>query len=408
VITGATESVVFSEIGLSFNDITISTIILFSLYFILKFQDEQKTKFIMFSGFLSGVAFGCKLTIGLMVVALIVAFMILNFKKGLKYNIKYFLIYSLFSLFGFLIIDGYWMFLLYKNFHNPIFPLYNRIFKSDLYTFINYRDLRFDNINYKQLIAYPLFWSHKAVNFVCEFEVFDYRHSFAYFALVISSIIFFIKFIIKKSLSETDRLHLFIIVFSVVSFVLWIKMTSALRYYLTILSLTGVLITIFISQIRLLKSKLYILIPVLCLIISLFFSHYVVPDWGRLDRPLEVPPLPLEKNSVVFLYGKPISYIAALPYDNVRFISLSDRPDGAVESLKRTELFYKKIDLVIKDKKKHLIIHKDLIDSDKNYLEFIKPRYVNSKLRCKTIQDISINKASHMRASNFYFCEYLD
>ena len=408
-IVGATECIIVSEIGLSYNDITISTMILLALFFILKFQDEQKSKYIIFSGLLCGIAFGCKLTSGIVSAPLILTFIITNYTKGLKYNLKYFGLFCLFGMLGFLLIDGYWMYILYKNFHNPIFPLYNKIFKSNLYTLVNYKDLRFGSLNPLAYFAFPVLWGNNSNDCnVCEYSFFDFRHAFAYFSVVIAGMLLVLKFETQKVFSKTDKQHIFILIYTVISFIFWILMAPILRYFLTILSLTGVLITILISQIENLKTNSLLLIKTLGLILIILSLNYTVPDWGRLDKIIQVPRLPIEKDSVVFLYGNPISYFAALPYDNVRFINLYDKPDGASKDFHKTEAYYEKVESLIQGKKKYLIINKYLIDDDKYYIEVIKPRFVNSKLKCSTIEDISKNRSLNLRSENFYFCEFLD
>ncbi len=408
-IVGATECIIVSEIGTSLNDITIAILILLSLYYLLKFAQKQKNKYIVYSGVIVGIACGLKLTSSIYIIPLVISFCLLNIKNGLKNILKDIFIYMIFVLLGFLIIDGYWMLLIYKNFGNPFFPMFNDIFKSKYYAFVNYEDYRLNNINIFKIFLYPIFWSIK--NYVCEHYFFDFRHSFAYFSCIYSLIIV-IKNRLKTFVFNIYDINLSILVFSVFSYLLWIKATPVVRYFIPILALTGVLISIFILNIKFLYSSRRNVILTILSLIFIFNIKYTTPNWGRLDSILEVPKLPIEENSVVFLYGKPAGYFAARQYKKVRFILLLGGNDGESSDFIPSELYFEKVDSLVKNKKKYIIMRVRRKNfertKDEDYRKMIKNRYINAKLKCTKIRDITQNTDRYTRAENFDFCEYME
>lgn len=408
-IIGSTECLIVAEIGTSWNDIPTSVLVLSSLYFILKFLQIPKCKYIMISGIFAGIACGCKLTAAPFLLAMILTFAIFNFKKGIKYNLKYIFLYSTFATIGFLLIDGYWMFLLCKKFGNPFFPMFNAIFKSKYYTFVNYKDYRFDIINNVEILFYPLIWTYKAKNHVCEHYFFDFRHSFAYFSCIFSLILFFIKYKIRKVFSDLSKLHLFIILFSILSYLSWIETSSVARYLMPILALCGILILIIIANIKyFVKNRIFttVLLLTLSIIINIKYS---IPQWGRLSSIFEVPKLPIEDNSVVFLSGRPIAYVAANnTYKNVRFIFLySGCLDGESLDFVPSEEYYNVVDNVIKGKKKYLIkrvrkgYNAEFSEEQRSLLE---NKYLKSKLKCNSMKNVVNNSDEYIRTDNFDLC----
>ena len=155
----------------------------------------------------------------------------------------------------------------------------------------------------------------------------------------------------------------------------------------------------------------------LLLLISVFNINYTTPKWGRLNSVFKVPKLPLEENSVVYLIGKPISYIAANSYKNVRFIFLYNGCwDGENPDFLPSDEYYKKLDTLIKDKKKYVIRrayryvprHVPGETPEGKCILMQKEKYLNSKLKCTRIKDEVYNTEVSCMAENFDLCEYIE
>ena len=141
--------------------IQISVLIVASFYFFIKNIYKNKTKkeflFLFLSSFLLGIALGLRYTtIGFGIAFCVCLFC---FKKKIPSFYKTLIIVFLGALIGFLISDGWWLWIVYKNFHNPFFPYFNNIFHSHMndsssVLAMDYEHLRPTNL--LEFVFYPL------------------------------------------------------------------------------------------------------------------------------------------------------------------------------------------------------------------------------------------------------------
>ncbi len=134
----------WSELGTSFFNSWTSPLLLWGLYVLLKTtaSSQPLRKYIILSGMLFGFTVGLKLTNAIFCVALFIALIFMVHDRGWSRIVR-------FS--GFLILGGvlgfgltaWWNWYLWREWGSPVFPLYNAIFKSPYFDFVNYRDMRF-------------------------------------------------------------------------------------------------------------------------------------------------------------------------------------------------------------------------------------------------------------------------
>lgn len=337
VLIGATGMVGILEIGTAFNDIQVAVFVLTSVYLLLKYlftEDSKKRSLIIFvSGLLLGIGTGFKLTGAIFAISMFLTLCCL-YKK---YNSPVKILFYYFSgvVLGFLLIDGYWLYLNFVKFGNPLFPYYNNIFKSPYVLLQNYTDKRYFPENLMQWIFFPFYWHNNAIkiNFVFEEQFRDFRYAAVYISVLIIAFSNFI-FNFKKSFNKNflkeyfkENNVSFIILFVFFSYITWLCQFSIIRYFVPIEFISGIIILIAIIYLKsiLKSSRMYIGLWVFTVIFLLSttvhcFSYRKAFD----DKFFEFEDLKLPDNATVLILGGYPSSIW-IPYQNpkARFIGLS-------------------------------------------------------------------------------------
>ncbi len=130
VMLGAISPVFFATLGSSFLDPMLSVLVLGGLLLIAQASTSQpsRARLLLGAGLLFGVAAGLKLTNGIFAVAALIAIQTLH--GTLYLRIQRAAMFSLAVLAGLAMASGWWSWMLWEQFGNPVFPLFNGIFKS--------------------------------------------------------------------------------------------------------------------------------------------------------------------------------------------------------------------------------------------------------------------------------------
>ncbi len=231
-----------------------NTISLFILGFVLLqikqlqfyLQKNSLPKLLIFlSGLLLGIGTGLKLTAGLFVPAAFLASVLLPFPWRIRLTMV--LILGIAILSGILISSGYWMLLLWKNYHNPFFPLLNNLFHSPDFPAINWRDTRFLPHGLLQSLFYPFYFSWTGQTGDSYFR--DFRFVFVY--------VFFVVFILsmgwsllrKKTIYIENKIEYWLFLFFIFSYVIWQWFFSIMRYAVVLEMLAPLIIYLLILRI---------------------------------------------------------------------------------------------------------------------------------------------------------------
>lgn len=186
-----------------------------------------------------------------------------------------FVLFLLSSAGGFLLVSGYWIVALWERFGNPVFPLYNRVFRSPYWTISNFTDTRWFPQSASEWIFYPFYFTH--AHQIMELSVENYAFMFVYILIIVYLALKLFPIVrpIPSSLhlSENERI---LCLFFVISFVIWEIVFSYYRYLSPLESLAPLTILIFLRH---LFKKAYLSIYVGFLVFMAFHIQY--PDWGR-------------------------------------------------------------------------------------------------------------------------------
>ena len=129
------------------NDNLVSIPILSSLALIIRHlvadqrpEGQKKTIpwGIVLSGALAGIAAGGKLTCAGFSLSLLIFVL-----ASRRFDRRQLAIWIAASFLGFVAAGGWWMIFLYEHYRNPLFPFYNKYFKSEYWLVRNYLDRRF-------------------------------------------------------------------------------------------------------------------------------------------------------------------------------------------------------------------------------------------------------------------------
>jgi len=279
------------------------------------------------AGILFGLATGLKLTNAPFAVAGFLMVVVLEYKNGWKNTIligTYFLIACGIGL----ALTAWWNWHLWSVWGSPIFPLYNAIFKSEFFDFVNFRDMRWHFSSIADFIKF-IVSSALGTDKTSEVLFADVRYLILFLLLTAS---FFCKPVIKLSVQLKA-----LIVFMALSLLLWAVMFAYQRYLIPLELMLGLVIWILI--VRIIESERYrkLFITGVTILAALFIK---TPDWGHVRVPWgENNPFSIEMDAKFsgtparyIVVGQPISYIIPSLHADSTFygIGLSRQLDNLV------------------------------------------------------------------------------
>ena len=224
---------VVRHIGWLSNDILFADLALISLYFILKsFGKIYHPKLLLSAGLITGAAVGLKYTAAIFAIPLLLTFLIF-YKQFTNPKKSFWLLVAGMAL-GFLLTDGFWMYKLYHQFHNPLFPYFNWIFHSDYIAMPNVFTTDFaqdiEHIQKKTFLLYPFFYRTDI-----HFQIF-----YSLFFINLCTI----PFVNKQKFQEIFKINLnytdFILTFSFIAYIVLAKSFAVVRYYAPLSGLVGI------------------------------------------------------------------------------------------------------------------------------------------------------------------------
>ena len=317
LVLAATGSSGYPVIGTTMSEWHITALFTSSIWLAIKYDVVQKSNFKdnslndkainpikihiiwLICGFLGGAGVGLKLTGGIYAISL--ALMCLFTSGSFTCRIKYVVFLAFGGLIGFAITFSYWGLEMWSRFGNPLFPLFNNIFKSPMASLYSYADTRFAVKSIWELVSLP--YRLMSENFfVSEMSLRDWRLGLGLPAVT------WLAFSPGKNSTEQRKLWLPIFVFCISSYLIWAGLWGIYRYAETLEILLSLCIVSCIFKIIPNWNKIAILL--ICLIVVDTTKY---PEWGRLPhgKPAVLSTIPeLPYGSMVVIASlEPISYI---------------------------------------------------------------------------------------------------
>ncbi|MFN7898760.1 MAG: hypothetical protein ACK5N0_03715 [Synechococcaceae cyanobacterium] len=341
-----------SELGTSFGDNITSLFVLLGVFLILntillrKSSATRHSSFII-AGIFLGIAGGLKLpNICFALAALVAITLACEWHDKLWCAIK--LLGGI--VFGFLISYGYWMFFLFSNYQNPLFPYYNKLFKSPYFGLINFKDVRWTPKSILDGLSYPFAWV-AAKNPSSEIAFRDIRWAIAVILLMAIALSFLVRRISPRTLrfpASSEGSHelteplarKFIVIYVSVGFIVWLFQFGYSRYLIPLDLISSIyllcLLEILLSfssfqQLFSFSGRLNVACTRTFFIAALFATILAVvqvPDWGRASWRstwfgVERPNITFPDNTIVLMLGsEPMSYVIPFFPSSVKFVRI--------------------------------------------------------------------------------------
>lgn len=301
--------IVFMETSGISHDHLMTLLVLSALYPLLKGFAVRRfdTKVFLISGFLLGAAAGLKWTYANCSAA--TGLMLIVFHKRLDNPLKNIVLFTLAGVAGFLTAYSCWGWILWKNFHNPVFPFFNSIFPSPYWEGPDYKDIRYFNKSWLADLFYPfyLFWNVKGDNSLHN------RFLVSQFRLIVGMFLFLLPLIgligkrKPEEAEDPEKVLLHILMFwMLVVYVLWLLFFRLYRYMIPFELMLSIVLIRYLFNGREIKSRNYLLLSVMfltfCLIRGNMPDFYKVPlaSFFSQDNPI-FPVIKYQYSGLFFL-----------------------------------------------------------------------------------------------------------
>jgi hypothetical protein len=310
-VISATGAATVSTLASTMSEAPMTALDLAALWLVLRRPERS-----LFAGMLAGAAIGLKLTATPYALGLLAA-------GGPKRLPRL----ALGVAAGAALCAGWWWFLLWRHYGNPVFPYFNDLFRSPWADPVRLNDVRFMPHGPLQAVTYPFSWAFHPSTVVSELPLRDPRLALALIAIPVILARF-----IKRAPQRTpswpaltrpsaqrlrsssapppDRSAVPLLAFFLTSLVLWEAQFSILRYLATLELVSGTLTVLAFRRLSWLAAPAII-------------AATIYPNWGRTAGPRAVavtlPPIPANSR-VVLLDSSPMAYVAAFASPSIRFI----------------------------------------------------------------------------------------
>lgn len=314
-LVGATGATQRGELGAGFGDNLVSLPLLCALALLLPPQSGRGR--IAAAGALLGLAVGLKLTAAPVASGIVLAAPLLLAVRG--NTLRRWLLLAGCALAGFLLVNGHWMWQLWREFGNPLFPLFGSVFGGDFVAPAELRDTRWLPRGALEWLFYPLVWADQPRR-VSELWFLDLRLPLLFLALLALPLW---RRRARAPLPQPRMLD-FVLLAVVLAYLLWLALFGYYRYLVVLEMLAPLLLVV-----ALLALPWRIGLATACAVLVIVGLATRPPRWGRLahygDHYVEVmlPARAQVANAlVVFGSREPLAFLAPAFPDSTRFVRI--------------------------------------------------------------------------------------
>ncbi|CAN5371726.1 hypothetical protein BH10PSE17_BH10PSE17_18210 [soil metagenome] len=235
VVLAALSSIYLIQVGSPANDLLTAVPVLAAWACMLKAANRPSPATLLFvAGLLLGMATGLKLTQGIFAVASTALFCCIR-----PFRFRHLVLWGCAGLIGFILVDGWWAYQLWKSFGNPVFPMFNGFFKSPDYGIHNIgTSTRWLVHTIPDFLLLPFRMALPVVNRYTELSAPDIRYAAAIVAMLVAipAVVF------RRSSRPLAWSLLGTGVFFLISWTLWQLTSGQGRYLAPIALATGPLL----------------------------------------------------------------------------------------------------------------------------------------------------------------------
>ncbi|TDR45829.1 hypothetical protein DFR29_104259 [Tahibacter aquaticus] len=337
-LVGATGATQRGELGATFGDNLVSLPLLGALALLLGAPARDWRRPVL-AGLLLGLAVGLKLTAAPMAAGIVLAAPLLAADGTAR--LRLFVCVATAALASFLLVHGHWMLELYRQFGNPLFPMFGNFFGGDFTPPFELRDDRWLPRTAWQWLFYPLAWANNPRH-VSELWFLDLRIPLLFLAVLALPLWW------RRARDQSPRPQglRFLLAAVAVGYGLWLLLFGYYRYLVLLEMLAPLLLTLALLTLR---SRL--LLPALCTAVVLLGLATRPPRWGRTAHyaehyvEVQLPPhADYAQAMIVFGGGEPLSFIAPSFPSSARFVRIAGnlvgppQPEWALDRAARKHL----------------------------------------------------------------------
>jgi hypothetical protein len=336
----------FGMLGGAGNDNLLSLVVLAAVYALIRgitvhgsLDAEGSRKTLLIGGVLLGTAAGLKLVCLVFVLGCGIAVIVTG--TGWRSRLTATGLFGFAGVLGFIISRGFWMAFLWSKYGSPLFPFYNRIFKSPYYYDINFADGRFIPKSLAKALLLPFYFFTNTEFTRISHQFRDIRYTLIYVLILLFLIVLVGKYVMGRrrealSLPSPGRANAFLLVFFVTSYVIWQSKFAVMRYAAPLELLAPILIAVLVRSI-LSASHLRAVATVIAFIgVAVIMQPRTVPrqEWSSAYINVEAPKFDNPSDTMVILAdNRPWAYVIPFFQPEVRFVGLCSnfsklKPEG--------------------------------------------------------------------------------
>lgn len=320
----------WSELGTTFFSSSTAPFVLYGLWLTIRAVSEPErpasSAFLLLAGVLTGLATGLKLTNAIFLVALPFCLTPVLISGRVARSLSLGIYFAMGAMVGFGI-TAPWNFFLWEEWQSPMYPFYNKVFNSQYFEVINWRDVRWKFNSPNDFLMF----AGEAWNLTGRTSeiAFADRRIFLVVLLGATALLARLQPAEQRYNHATKRhsgaAPAALLWFACVAFGLWATLFAYQRYLIPVELIGG--FAIWILARRVFRRDVVVPAMVLMLGISLLGIH--VPDWGH-DKSLrgsgaarfglEVPSELSTSPAIYLLSGKPTSYVLPFLHPGSRFL----------------------------------------------------------------------------------------
>ena len=319
VLLAFSSPIFLAELGSSFADALTSIPVLAGLLLLLDeySKDDWDRRRFAAAGLLLGLATGLKLANGLFAVGAALALLPMVGRKRGHVLCVFALVLG--ALAGSLLAHGYWSFLLWREFGNPLFPMANDLFRAEDFPPVIFHDRRYLQGNVTDLLTLPFRMLEQRTTIYSEGVAPDIRPLIVFILAAVS--VPFRHSGSQRALTATapdvSRRLGFATAFFVACFVLWAVSSRIGRYAMPLWLLAGPLIAAWTARMSTAGRGLLALAAV-CLVqgVQLYYAgnlRYTPTRWDTQWLDVRVPESLRESPHLFIVLGQQ-SWSAIIPY----------------------------------------------------------------------------------------------
>jgi hypothetical protein len=320
--------------GTTTGDSTTAVLVLWALCLFLLAQSRfvpqaggrLRTSLFFLTGLLLGAAVGFKLTNGPFAVALALCAFTLKDEPGIR--LRVFLLICLAGTLGFLLTYGYWGWFLYSEFQNPLFPTFNQVFKSEFMKPVQLNDETFKAETLVGVIFYPFLYN--AYTGAIKYQqFFDLRIPVVYALVVVSGVSLLFSRSARSRLAESP-MTAGLLLFVLVSYLIWIYLFSISRYLLVLEVMTP-LVAVTVAGLVFGRKWPAVAITLLALLPVAFstWEHtqrnnafgYRTP-WAETVFEIDFPDIDISGSMVLVTGGQAMAFLIPYGPQDTRFVRI--------------------------------------------------------------------------------------